>query len=258
MTTSAFGRALREWRRARGLTQLELALEARASQRHLSFLETGRSRPGADIVLRLANALDVPLRERNALLALAGLPPAYRDARDDASSAPFRAALRSILERHEPFPALVLDGWWDVVDQNEGAARLFTALGARPDNMVEGLLDTASLRDKIENWPAVAAAVLHRLRREQRASPFDDRLAALVARAEEAVEVEGVRLRDEPEDALVVSPTFLVGGAAIRTFSVISYFNAPRDVRLSELRVELLFPRDAEAETRLAALVDSG
>jgi transcriptional regulator with XRE-family HTH domain len=125
MSATAFGRQLRLWRSWARLSQLELALRASLSQRHLSFIETGRSRPGTDVVLRIAEALEIPLRDRNRLLESAGLGPHYPEVElTDLVSAPFRAAVAHLLEAHEPYPAFVLNRWWDVVDANRAARQL--------------------------------------------------------------------------------------------------------------------------------------
>ena len=124
---SPFGRQLKVWRRQRGWSQLDLAAAAGLSQRYVSFIETGRSRPGEDVVLRVAEALDVPLRERNNLLQSAGLAPRFPELPlSHESIAPFRAAIEHILRIHEPYPAYVIDRWWNVVDTNR-AGRFFLA-----------------------------------------------------------------------------------------------------------------------------------
>jgi len=175
MTAAQFGTHLKDWRRARRLSQLDLALMADVSARHVSFLETGRARPSRDMVLRLARTLEVPLKERNDLLSAAGFAPAYR-ARDlsDAELTPLRHAIEHLLAGHDPYPAYVLDRTWDLVDANVGARRLLGGLlpadapaDARP-NMVRLLLKPGPLRDAMVNWDEVARLTLLRLRREVR------------------------------------------------------------------------------------------
>lgn len=125
-STTAFGRHMKQWRRQRGLSQLQLAVRADVSQRHLSFIETGRSRPRADVVHKLAEALEIPLRERNMMLEAAGLAPSYPEMPlSNDAVAPFRHAIQRMLEAHEPYPAYVINRWWELVDANEAGHRLF-------------------------------------------------------------------------------------------------------------------------------------
>lgn len=256
--TSHFGAELRRWRQKRGLSQLALALQARASQRHLSFLETGRTRPRARTVVKLCEVLAVPLRERNHLLALAGLPPMYATSNFDAPpSAPFAAALDGLLEQHEPFPALVINGWWDVVRVNRAASTVFGLLGGRPSNMLEALFNPQGMRAFIDNWDEVAVATLERLYRESGQAPADRRYLELVEFAKREMQCAGVRLGRKPGDALVAAPVFLVDGIRIPTFSVLASFGAARSVTLEELRVELIYPQGSAGETALRELVQA-
>jgi len=245
---TAFGRQLRAWRRQRGLSQLELSVRASMSQRHLSFIETGRSRPRADVIHRIAEALDVPLRERNAMLLAAGLGPGYPEMPLGAVPvAPFREAIERLLVAHEPFPAIVVDRWWDVVATNRAAALFVPALGDGPLNALDLFLGPQSLRDSIDNFAEVAWTFLRRLRREVADAGADPRLEALLERA------EGLMRGASPPDQgsgsdLVVCPTFKFGSQVVRTVSMVARFGNAREVTLDELRVELVFPADAEAE----------
>ena len=249
---TAFGRHLRAWRRQRGISQLELSLRADVSQRHVSFIETGRSRPRAEVVHRIAEALDVPLRERNALLAAAGLGPAYPEMPLAAEPiAPFREAIERLLVAHEPFPAIVVDRWWEVVAVNRAAARLLPLHGDGPRNALDLFLGPGSLRDSIDNFAEVAWTFLRRLRREAADAGADTRLEALLERAEALL--RGVRPVDQgtgpdPGSDLVVCPRFVVDGQVVRTVSMVARFGSAREVTLDELRVELVFPADAAAE----------
>src|SRR5262245_13420592 len=182
---TAFGRHLRAWRRQRGVSQLELSLRAEVSQRHLSFIETGRSRPRAEVVHRIAQALDIPLRERNAMLAAAGLGPSYPELPLAAAPvAPFRDAIERLLRAHEPFPAIVIDRWWDVVAANRAATRMLPLPDEGTVNALDLFVGPGSLRDAIENFAEVGATFLHRLRREVADGGPDPRLEALLGRAE--------------------------------------------------------------------------
>ena len=166
-SATAFGRQLRLWRSSARLSQLDLAVRAGISQRHLSFIETGRSRPGGDVVLRLAAALDIPLRDRNRLLESAGLAAYYPEVElNDGASAPFRAAIARLLESHEPYPAFVLNRWWEVVDANAAAHRLFPAATDGVQDAVEAFLAPGGMRELIVNFAEVAGMYLRRLQAE--------------------------------------------------------------------------------------------
>ena len=244
----AFGRYMKQWRRQRGLSQLDLAVRADVSQRHVSFIETGRSRPREDVVHKVAEALEVPLRDRNILLEAAGLAPSYPEVPlSDGAAAPFRAAIRQMLESHEPYPAYVINRWWDLIDANAAGRRLFPQTGEGPFNFVDGFLGPGPMRDMIENFSAVGWMGLRRLRREVADSGPDERLQDLLERAE-------AYMKDIPADTenpgseLVVCPHFRIGNQVIKTVSMVARFGTAREVTLDELRIELVFPRDEVAE----------
>lgn len=246
----AFGRQLKHWRRQQGLSQLALASAADLSQRHLSFIETGRSRPGEDVVLRVAEALDLPLRERNNLLLAAGLTPCFADLPlSHDAIAPFRAAIERMLETHEPYPAYVIDRWWDVVDANAAGWRLFPVARDGPVNAVDVFLAPGPVRDMVENFDAVAWAFLQRLRLEIAGSGPDARLQALLERAEGYLKdlPPPASNTSEPGSELVICPRLRVGDQTVATLSMIARFGNTREVNLDELRVEMLFPADAAA-----------
>jgi transcriptional regulator with XRE-family HTH domain len=242
-----FGRLLRLWRGHVRLSQLELASRADLSQRHLSFIETGRARPGADVVLRLADAMEIPLRDRNRLLVAAGLAPRFPEVPiEDDSVAPFRAAIRRMLVAHEPYPAFALDRWWDVVEVNEAAGRLFPMSGDAPVNAIEAFLAPGGLRTMVVNFPEIAGMYLRRLQAEV-AEASDDRLLALLERARTLVrDVPTVPLA--PAGDLVVCPKLRFGDEIVGTVTMVARFGSTREVNLDELRVELVFPADADAE----------
>lgn len=245
---TAFGRHLKQWRRHRGLSQLELAVRTDMSQRHISFIETGRSRPGRDVIHRIAEALEIPLRERNALQAAAGLAPSYPEVPlTDGAAAPFRDAVRKMLEAHEPYPAYVVNRWWDVVGANPAGLRLFPPAGDGPVNAVDAFLGPGPFRDMIENFSAVAWVFLRRLRRDVANAGPDERLQELLERAESYMAAVPPG-DDDPGSELVVCPRLRVGDRLIRTVSMVARFGNAREVTLDELRVELIFPGDAEAE----------
>ena len=245
---TAFGRHMKRWRRQRGLSQLDLAVRTDLSQRHVSFIETGRSRPRADVVQRVAEALQVPIRDRNTLLEAAGLAPSYPEVPlSDEAAAPFRDAIRKMLQAHEPYPAYVINRWWDLIDANAAGRGFFPQSGDGPINLVDLILGPGPMRETIESFSAVGWMALRGMRREVADSGPDERLQELLERAE-------AYMKDVPFDSqgpgseLVVCPHFRIGDQVIRTVALVARFGTAREVTLDELRVELVFPLDDEAE----------
>ncbi|TPV96261.1 MAG: helix-turn-helix transcriptional regulator [Myxococcales bacterium FL481] len=250
---SPFGQQLKHWRRLRGMSQLDLAHRAEVSPRHVSFVETGRSRPSSDMVLRLADSLDVPLREQNDLLRAAGFGPAFAERELEASDmAGVRRIVRRMLLQHEPFPAFVIDRYWDIVDANAAARRMFPEAGTSP-NAIETFLGPGMYRQIVENWADVAWATFARLRREATTSGSDPRLAALLARAETLMADAPAPAKHVHADAPAIATRLRAGDAVISTISTIASFSTARDVTLDELRIELVFPADEAAEAFFAA-----
>jgi transcriptional regulator with XRE-family HTH domain len=243
---SPFGARLRQWRRQRGLSQLGLAAATGSTSRHISFLETGRSRPSRHMVLRLAEALGASLREANELLHAAGLPAAYQQAELASQDlAPYRAAIERLLAAHEPYPAMVLDARYTVVAANRACAALFGPQVAGSSFVRDALADPATAQT-IVNWPEVAWAGLDRLRQDARRSPFDTELRSLISLAEAAL--EGVRRPPPAEGGFMVCPWFRIGGTVVRTIAMTARFDHIAEVTLDELRVELMYPLDDDAE----------
>jgi len=259
-----FGRLMKDWRSHRRLSQLELSLKSGLSQRHISFLETGRSAPTRTSLLTLCDALDVPLRERNALLQAAGFSAAFAEqSLDDADMALFRRALQATLDFHEPFPALVLDGRWNLVLANQGALRFFsrfvdlgTVLGGGAEFQIVRLcLDGDGLRPFIDNWQDLARSFLQRARRALVLNPRDDRLAGLV---EEILATPGVPESWRRPDwstppAPAIELVMTLEGRQYRFFTMLAHFGAAQSVTLEELSVESFFPADEETRRLLLA-----
>jgi transcriptional regulator with XRE-family HTH domain len=261
---SPFGRLLRQWRALRGVSQLGLAVQAGTSTRHLSFVETGRSQPSREMVLRLADALDVPLRERNALLGAAGFAALYRERDLDAPELePLRRVLAFLLERHEPYPAFLVDRCWRVLRTNRAAAAALAPFARdaevwreEPLNLLTLTLHPDALRPHIVNWDAVAAALVGRLQRGVMLAGSDVELARLLERT--------LALPDLPEACLVPDPSqpltpFLpmqikVGDVEMRLFSTLTTIGTPQDVTLQELHIESLMPADEASDEVLRAL----
>jgi transcriptional regulator with XRE-family HTH domain len=245
-TASPFGVWLRRWRRHRGLSQLALAGQVGSTSRHISFLETGRSRPSQQMVLRLGEALAVPLRERNQLLAAAGLPAAYPHAPVAGPElAAYRAAIDRLLAAHDPYPGMLVDGHWNVLAANRGCAGLFGAdlVGV---NLVRQFVANPAMSAGVVNWPAVAWAGLARLREQAARAPLNEELRELVALTEAAV--ANLPRPAAPGDEFVVCPWFRVGDRVVRTIGMAARFDPVAEITLDELRVELIYPLDQEAE----------
>ena len=240
------GALLRDWRRRRRLSQLDLALEAGVSARHVSFLETGRSRPSREMVLHLSEQLDVPLRDRNRLLLAAGFAPAFDERPIDAPEmAPVRDALDKILTGHEPYPAAVVDRWWNLVAANRSIA-LFTdqvppELMEPPVNVLRVSLHPDGMASRILNYGEWRGHLVDRLKR-QLALTADERLAALLDEVSgypgETGEVHGAG------GEIAVPLRFDAGGRELTFFSTIATFGTAIDITLAELAIEAFFPAD--------------
>jgi transcriptional regulator with XRE-family HTH domain len=240
------GTLLKEWRQRRRMSQLDLALEAGVSARHLSFLETGRSRPSREMVLHLSEQLEVPLRDRNQLLLAAGFSPAYAERGIDAPEmAPVREALDRILKGHEPYPAVVVDRWWDLAAANAGIA-LFTAevaphLLEPPINALRATLHPEGMAPRIANLPEWRAHLLDRLRRQITVTG-DGRLAALYAEVGAYPGGEAQLPAHEPSIAVPLQIT--VQGSELSFISTIATFGTAVDITVAELAIEAFFPAD--------------
>jgi transcriptional regulator with XRE-family HTH domain len=245
--TVPLGTLLRDWRRRRRLSQLDLALEAGVSARHLSFLETGRSKPSREMVLHLSEQLEVPLRDRNHLLLAAGFAPAFEERAIDAPEmAPVREALERVLTGHEPYPAVVVDRWWNLAAANRSIA-MFTDmvpehLMAPPVNVLRVSLHPDGMASRILNYGEWRAHLLDRLHR-QVALTGDDRLAALYAELSE-YPGETADVQHGPGGEIAVPLRYDAGGRELAFFSTIATFGTAVDITLAELSIEAFFPAD--------------
>lgn len=259
----SIGGLLRFWRTNRRFSQLELATEARISARHLCFIEIGRSKPSRDMVVLLANVLDVPLRERNGLLLAAGFAPIYAESALDGSAlASVRAALDAMLRQQEPFPAVVMNRYWDVLDTNAAAKRFFAFLfGERPmpdnPNVIRMMFDAEGLRSYVRNWPDVAEALIGRLGRESVGGIQDERTRALLT---EVLAYPGVpdRLRSSSgvSGVPIVPVRFAKGDLEFNFFSTVTTLGTPQDITAQEVRLECFFPLDGGTAERARELAD--
>lgn len=251
------GALLRDWRAARRMSQLDLALAADMSTRHLSYVETGKAQPSREAVMRLADALEMSLRERNALLMAAGYAPQYPEtALGTPALARMQRAIDFILAQQEPYPAFLVNRHWDVLKANRAAARVTEfVLGGRQTrhrNMLRQVFDPEDLRCALGNWEEVAGDLIRHLHDHVAATPTDTVARDLL---EEALAYPGVparwRLRDLSQaPSPLLTTVFRRDGAELRFFSTITTFATPRDVTLDELHIECCFPMD-EATTAL-------
>ena len=264
-----FGRLLRHWRTLRHCSQLALALQAQVSARHLSWLETGKAQPSRAMVLRLAEQLDVPLRERNAMLAAAGYAPLYGERPlNDPTLATVRGALQRLLDAHEPWPAFAVDRHWHLVAHNRLVPVLMASASAAllqpPINVLRLSLHPQGLAPMVANLPAWREHVLARLQRqivatgdpellrlldELRALPLPPACASLASSDSSASDETAGPLHDVAMPLTLNSPL-----GALNFITTITVFGAPHDVTLAELAVETLLPADAATAAALRTL----
>lgn len=273
-TTAAglqFGDLLKGWRGHRRMSQLQLALASGISQRHISFLETGRARPSRQTVLDLSESLDVPLRERNALLLGAGFSALYSEAPlAEAELGLFREALDQLLAHHEPYPAILVDGRWNLLNANTAALRFFSrfadlsALLAPGDPeepgesfpMVRLCMSEQGLKPYIENWQEVVYTFLQRARAALLANPMDQAVEQLVEYLQTHPDAPPSWLSpswtEAPPPAIVMR--LQKDDERYALFTVLSHFGAPQQIAAEELSVELFFPADEQTRQALIRL----
>jgi transcriptional regulator with XRE-family HTH domain len=253
----SFGARLRWWREQRGLSQLDFAGAAGTSQRHLSFLESGRTAPSHDMVLRLATTLDLPLRQQNALLLAAGFAPVWRESDLTAPElAQVSRALDHMLAQQEPFPAFVVDRRWNLLRANAGAARLTEFLvgpapaneaPAKAPNLADALVSPVGLRPFIVNWEEVALYFLRGVQADAAADGMPE-TAALLKRLLAYPGIPALSqvplLEASPGPVLAIH--FRKGGTSLRLFTTIATLGTPQDVTLQEIRIECFFPADEQ------------
>ena len=247
------GAMLREWRVVRRLSQLDLALQADISARHLSYVETGKAQPSRDMIARLSETLEVPLRQRNELLVAGGFAPKYAETGFDAPKlAQMRFAVEAMLAQQEPYPAFLLNKHWDILMVNEAARRLnrfmLGGIDSKHGNMLRMIFDPTDLRPAFANWEELAGNLLRHLHNEVAASPTDGKAKALL---DEVLAYPGVpqhwRHRElDSSPAPVLTTSFDRHGVQLSFFSTMTTFGTPRDVTLDELHIESCFPLDQQ------------
>jgi transcriptional regulator with XRE-family HTH domain len=249
---NAAGVMLREWRARQRFSQLELAIASGVSAKHLSYVETGRSRPSPEMVVHLCEHLDVPLRDRNAILLAAGHAPSYPQSSYDAPTGEVRDLVDLVVGAH-PYPAVVVDSRWDLVAANVAASLFLVGVAEHlltpTPNVIRLSLHADGLRPRVLNFDEYAGHVLARLRRLVDHSP-DPTLVGLLE------EFGGLDVASPERGAGVVMPLVLdVDGTPVRMFTTIATFGTPREVTLSELAIETFYPADPASAATLASFV---
>jgi transcriptional regulator with XRE-family HTH domain len=249
--SSAFGETLKAWRARRHLSQLDLALDANVSARHISFMETGRSKPSREMVLQLAETMSLPLRARNDLLEQAGYVRAFAETGLDAETlGPVRMALDHMLASHMPYPALICDRHWTLVDANPAARALLAPLHIDGDvqNMVRMVVTNPIAKTLILNWTEVVRDFAGRLRLEVSRSGGDPVLRELL----DLVRIDGEAPEQDRTSARPFIPVLLRHGeSTLSLMSMLAEFGTARDITIGDLRIELFFPGDGATETFL-------
>jgi transcriptional regulator with XRE-family HTH domain len=249
------GVLLRHWRDLRGRSQFDLSLDTGVSQRHISFIESGRSVPGRQTLLDIAQALDIPLRDRNTLLLASGYAPIYSEgAWNGPEMQSVTDALERMLRQHEPFPAVVMDRYWNVLMTNEAAPRFFDCfidMAARksPRNMLHLMFDPDGMRPFIANWEDAAKGLFQRVFRESVGRVIDEKtrelLAALLAYPDVKTDWKNpIELSTMP----VIPIGFVRDGQVLNYFSMVTTVGTPQTIAAQELRIECMFPADEATE----------
>ncbi|WP_434687013.1 helix-turn-helix domain-containing protein [Pseudanabaena minima] len=259
---TTFGIMLKQWRDRRSLSQLDLALTSQVSQRHISFLESGRAKPSQEMILQLATVLEVPLRHQNLMLSAAGFAPIH--AETDLSAPEMTSISKAIsfmLRQQEPYPAIVIDRYWNLLLANQGATRLLNTF-IDPEkiqklfyidgkiNLMRVTFDPQGLRPFVANWEEVAGHLLQRVYGEANSSIESEQSALLfdeLMSYPEAFELWNTSSRSTHND-LILTTHFKHNDLNLRFFSTIATLGTPYDITLQEIRVECLFPADEETE----------
>jgi transcriptional regulator with XRE-family HTH domain len=249
------GELLRYWRKTRSKSQLDLSLDSGLSQRHLSFIENGRSIPSRKTLLDIARALDIPFRDRNTLFLSTGYAPAYSE---DTWNAPEMRSITKALERmlgqHEPFPAVVMDRYWNVQLRNEAAPRFFNCFVAlekrpAPRNLLHLMFDPEGMRPFIANWEEVAASLIERIYRESVGRVIDQKTKELLVGLQAYPKVK-TELKKTPSVSVLpyIPISFVNKRRTMNFFSMITTVGTPVSITAQELRIESMFPADEESE----------
>lgn len=251
-----YGTVLKDWRGRRRMSQLDLGLEADVSARHISFLESGRSRPSRDMVMHLSEVLSVPREASNTMLVAAGFAPAYAARERNATEMkPLLAAIDWTINRHEPYPAFVIDRHWVLKQMNRSAAMLFGGAGlSEGGSLLEALICDPVLRSAIEDIGEMLTHIRTRLRTEISHLGGDEVLEQAVARIEALPEYRDQAGYDETLLPAVIPAKYRAGEVTLSLFSTIAQFGTTEDLALADLKIELLFPADEATDLFFKAL----
>lgn len=258
---------LRNWRKLRKLSQWDLSINAGISQRHLSFLESGRSSPSREMVLKLASTLEVPLQEQNTLLGSAGFAPMFQEAAlDDDSLAQARLALEVMLKHHEPYPCLVVDKNWNMLMSNQANLILFARFvdpitvwqdigDADEQNVMKLVLHPNGLKPFVKNWDEFASYFIRGLRQDLRSNPYAVATRALLEEVSSYPDVSDIdgNVGNKP-NLPMLAMQLESADFSVNLFSMVSTFGSPQDVTLQRLRIETFFPADEQSDQTIRAL----
>lgn len=266
-SVNQLGDLLRHWRKIRAKNQLNLSLEAGLSQRHISFIESGRSAPSRQALIKIAHVLDIPLRDRNALLLSAGYAPAYSEAAwNSGQMQSVTRGLERILRQHEPFPALVMDRYWNVLMTNESTPQFFNCFidmsrRSGPRNMLHLMFDPKGMRPFVDNWEEVAGSLIQRINLEAVGRVIDkgteELLAALRAYRSMRMDDRANRGDDSGSILPIIPIRFRKGDTVLSYFSMVTTVGTPQTVAAQELRLESMFPADEATEQEHASFLSS-
>jgi transcriptional regulator with XRE-family HTH domain len=260
--SDSFGTLLKQWRDRRSFSQLDLAMSSQVSQRHISFLESGRAKPSQDMVLQLATVLEIPLRQQNLLLSAAGFAPIHTETDLSAPEmTSVRKAIDLILRQHEPYPAFAVDRYWNLLLANQGANRLLDAFIAPEKlhrlfyvdgkiNLMRVFFHPLGLRPSIVNWESCANHLLQRLHRETLIERDSDLSTVLLKELMSYPDVDRIWRTDlrTTQHALLLAIQLQREDLELQFFSTIATLGTPYDITLQELRIECLFPADETTE----------
>ncbi len=261
------GELLRHWRDMRGKSQFDLSLDTGGSQRHISFIESGRSVPSREILMEIAQALDIPLRDRNMLLLAAGYAPIYSEgAWNTLEMKSITSVLKGMLRQHEPFPAVVMDRYWNVLMANESTPRFFNsftemAVKKSPRNILHLMFDPERMRPFVANWESVAKSLFERVYRESVGRVIDEKsrelLAALQAYPGVKTEWKSPKTSGAGPTMPMIPIGFVKDKKVLNYFSMVTTVGTPQTIAAQELRIECMYPVDEETEVAHVKLIKS-
>lgn len=262
---SEFGSLMRYWRSKRGKSQLEISLDTGISQRHISFIESGRSTPSRQTLMGIAQALEIPLRERNSLLQAAGYAAMYSESPLGASEMQsLRKALERMVRQHAPFPAIVMDRYWNTVMTNDDAPRFFNCFidmsaRAAPRNILHLIFDPQALRPFVVDWENTAHGLIQRVYRESVGRVIDEKTDELLLALGSYPDVKPEWMRPGSTvvtpNAPVIPLSFAKDGVIMNYFSLVTTVGTPQTISAQELRIECMFPADDVTEAKHAQML---